>query len=366
MDLSRARQERRLLIINDPQPLASAELVGSSAARLATVGMFVLALMAALYFARPILLPVSAALIVAMTFAPIIKYTNRRGMSPWLTATVIVIVLLAAAAVAVTFLSAPVIALIDRAPEIAGSIKQKLYVLDLPLAALRDLQNTFMPPAANSVKVEPSQITLVAPVVAAITPAVAEAVIFVATLFFGLVSQVEVRRHMTSLFAEREGKLRFLKIANDIEQNLASYVATVTAINICLGLAVAAGAWLFGFDSPLLLGLMTAVLNYIPYIGPACMVVVLLGVGLVTFPTLGYALLPPAAFIALTTIEGQILTPTILGHQLTLNPLIVFLSIVFWAWLWGPIGAFLAVPVAIIALVVIGHLVPADESKLPG
>ena len=76
--------------------------------------------------------------------------------------------------------------------------------------------------------------------------------------------------------------------------------------------------------------------------------------------------MPPAAFIALTTVEGQILTPTILGHRLTLNPLVVFLSIVFWAWLWGPIGAFLAVPLSIIALVVANHLLPADDSKLPG
>jgi predicted PurR-regulated permease PerM len=111
---------------------------------------------------------------------------------------------------------------------------------------------------------------------------------------------------------------------------------------------------------------LTAILNYIPYIGPACMVVILFGVGLVTFPTLGYALLPPASFVALTTIEGHILTPTILGHRLTLNPLIVFISIVFWAWLWGPIGAFLAVPLSLIGLVIANHVLPSDDAKLPG
>src|SRR4029079_19199403 len=176
-------------------------------------------------------------------------------------------------------------------------VKQKLYVLDLPLAALRDLQNTLLPPSPNSVKVEPSQIILVAPVVAAVTPALAQIVIFAATLFFALVGQVEARRHITAIFTDRDAKLRFLRIVNDIEHNLASYVATVTAINICLGLAVAAGAWLFGFENPLMLGLLTAVLNYIPYIGPACMVVILFGIGLISFPTLGYALLPPAAFV---------------------------------------------------------------------
>ena len=99
-----------------------------------------------------------------MTFAPIIKRADRRGVSPWLTATLIVVVLVAAVATAATLLSAPLIAWIDRAPEIAARVKEKLYVLDIPLAALRDLQHTLMPPSANSVKVETSQITLVAPV----------------------------------------------------------------------------------------------------------------------------------------------------------------------------------------------------------
>jgi predicted PurR-regulated permease PerM len=143
-------------------------------------------------------------------------------------------------------------------------------------------------------------------------------------------------------------------------------VATVTVINISLGAVVAAGAWMFGFENPLMLGLLTAIFNYIPYIGPACIVIILFGVGLVTFPTLGYALLPPAAFVALTTVEGNILTPAILGHRLTLNPLIVFTAIVFWAWLWGPIGAFLAIPLSIIGMVVINHLLPSDDTKLPG
>jgi predicted PurR-regulated permease PerM len=256
--------------------------------------------------------------------------------------------------------------LIGRAPEIAANVKQKLYVLDWPLAALRDLQDTLMPPASNSVNVETPQITLVAPVIAAVTPAVMQMVIFAATLFFMLVAQIGARRQLAVLFETREAKLRFLRIVKDIEHNLASYVAVVTMINFTLGAVVAFGAWLFGFANPVTLGILTAILNYLPYIGPACMVLILFGIGLVSFPTLGYAIIPPATFVALTTIEGHIITPTILGHQLTLNPLLVFTSIVFWAWLWGPIGAFLALPLSIIALVIVNHLYPGEDAKLPG
>jgi predicted PurR-regulated permease PerM len=108
------------------------------------------------------------------------------------------------------------------------------------------------------------------------------------------------------------------------------------------------------------------VLNYIPYVGPACIAFILFAVGLVTFPSLTYALAPPAAFVALTTLEGHIITPTILGRRLTLNPLAVLLALAFWTWLWGPMGAFLAVPLTIVSLVTINHLFPAEESKLPG
>jgi predicted PurR-regulated permease PerM len=370
VELRRARSERRHTLIvndpNDPQPLASVDDVWGSVSQLALIGIFILLLGAGLYFARPILLPTTAALLIAMTFGPVIKGAAERNVSPWVTATLIVAALVAAVATAVTLLSGPLIAWIDRAPEIAKNIKSKLYVLDIPLAALRNLQETLMPSAANTVAVESSQFTLLAPVVAAVTPAVAQIVIFAATLFFALVGQVEMRRQLALIFSTRESRLRFLHIASDIESNLASYVAVVTAINVALGAVVAGGAWLFGFENPLMLGLLAAILNYIPYIGPACMVVILLGIGLVTFHTLAYALLPPAAFVAMTTIEGHIITPTILGHRLTLNPLVVFIAIVFWAWLWGPFGAFLAVPLSIVALVVVNHLLPSDDPKLPG
>jgi predicted PurR-regulated permease PerM len=367
VEVSRAREERRqALIINDPQPLATTQDVWGSASQLAIIGIFVVVLGAVLYVARPILLPFVTALLVAMTLAPVIKYADRKGLSPWLTATLLVLILISAAATLVTLLSAPVIALIERAPDIAANIKQKLYILDYPLTALRDLQKTVMPSSTSTVSVETSHLALLAPVVAVITPAVAQLAIFGATLFFALIGQVEARGQITALFTSRDAKLRFLRITNDIENNLASYVATVTAINVSLGVVAALGAWAFGFENPWMLGILTAILNYIPYIGPACMVLIVFSVGLVTFPTLGYALLPPAAFVALTTIEGNILTPTILGHRLTLNPLVVLTSIVFWAWMWGPFGAFLAVPLSLIALVVINHVVPSDEAKLPG
>jgi predicted PurR-regulated permease PerM len=367
VEFLRARREKGdALTITDPKPVESVDDIWASAAQMATIGIFVIALGACLHFCQPVLLPVLAALVVGMTLAPIVKGGARYGIPPWATAIALGLLLIAAAGAAVTWLATPVSEWIAKAPEIGATIKQKLYVLDRPLAALRALQETLLPASGNAVAVEQSHLGMVTPVLAFATPAVAEVLLFFVVLIFFLAAQIDFRRYMASFFSTRDAKLRFIRISNDIEHNLASYLAIVTVINLGVGILTAVGAWLFGFPNAVVLGILAMVLNYIPYIGPACMVVILLGIGLISFPSLGYALIPPAAFVALTTVEGHVVTPAIQGRQLTLNPLVVLLSLAFWTWLWGPMGAFLAVPFTIIGLVTIGHLFPSDESKLPG
>ena len=352
--------------IRDEDTPESVDDIWASAAQMATVGIFVILLVTCLYAGRAILLPVVAAVVTGTTLAPLVKAAARCRAPPWLTAGVLALALVAATGAAATFLAKPATDWIARAPEIGATIKQKLYVLDRPLAAMRELQEVLLPSGRNAVAVEPSQLGIVTPVLAFVTPAVLELVLFFVTLIFFLATQMDFRRYMVSFFTTRDAKLRFIRITSAIEQNLVSYLVTVTVINVCLGAAVAIGAWLFGFPSPILFGILATVLNYIPYIGAACMTVILFGLGLVSFPSLAFALAPPAAFVALATIEGQFITPTVLGHRLTLNPLAVLLALAFWSWIWGPMGTFLAVPLTIMGLVTLNHLFPPDDSRLPG
>jgi predicted PurR-regulated permease PerM len=362
----RAEQEKRnALVIRDPQPVQSMDEIWHSLTQLSIVGIFILLAGACLYFCRPILLPVLSALVIGMTLAPLVNKARQFGVPPGITAVLVAVLLLTAVGLAAILLAAPVSEWIGRAPEISASIKQKFYVFDRALSALRELQDVLSPSSATAVAVEAPQLSMVTPVLTFVTPALSETVVFLVTLIFFLAGQMQFRRYLVSFFETRDAKLRFIRIANDIEHNLAVYVATVTIINVALGLIVAAAAWLFGLPNPFIIGILAMVLNYVPYIGPGCMAVILLGIGLVTFPGLGYALLPPAAFIGLATLEGQFITPTVLGHNLTLSPLAIFLALAFWAWLWGPMGAFLAVPLSIIGLVIIHHLFPADDLKLP-
>jgi predicted PurR-regulated permease PerM len=207
--------------------------------------------------------------------------------------------------------------------------------------------------------------TFVQPALLVVTPAIGQTFIFFGTLFFMLLGRARLRRVLIAFFDEREARLRTLKILNDIEHNMTGYLSVVAVINIAIGICGGFAAWVAGLPDPIAWAVLGFILNFIPYIGALIMEAALFMVGLVTFPTLTHALLAPLIFLALATLEGHFITPSIMGRRLTLNPLTVFLSLVFWTWLWGPVGAFLAVPLLIMALVVVDHLFPEDELELP-
>ena len=335
-----------------------------SAGHGAIVGIFLLLFGVFLYFGRPILLPVSAAAVLALTLAPLIKAAQRAGIPTWVTAIVILLFGFGALSLAAMTLAKPVSEWIARAPEVGASIRDKLAVLEEPIAALHQLQTSVFGDSGG-LNVSMPASTVVLPVVAFITPAAGELVLFFTTLLFFLVGEIELRNQFVALFGNRDAKLRFLKIMRDIERNLAGYLAVVTVVNIGVATIVALGAWLIGFPNPWIFGFLAGLFNYVPYIGPAIMVIVLFGIGLVTFPSLAHALIAPLGLVAVATLEGHLITPTLVGRRLTLNPLVVFLALAFWTWMWGPMGALLATPLSIIGLVVVQHLFPAEDVRLP-
>ena len=358
-----SREVRHALVISDPQPVDNVRTVWLSAGQAANIGIFLILFGAFLYIGRAILLPIFAAAVVAMTLAPLIKAGKRYGISSWISAFVIVALCLGAVGLVASMIAGPVSEWIKRAPEIGSTINDKLAVLDRPLAALHELQAALSGGEGVNVNAPPSSIVM--PVVAFVTPAAGELLLFFVMLLFFLVGQIELRSSLVSLFGNRDTKLRFLKIMRDIERNLAGYLTVVTIVNAALGTLVALGVWLIGYPNPVIFGVLAGLLNYVPYVGPGVMVIVLFGVGLVSFPSIAHAVIGPIGLIVLTALEGHLITPTIVGRRLTLNPLLVLLALAFWTWMWGPFGAFLAVPLSIIALVAFNHLFPNEDVKLP-
>jgi predicted PurR-regulated permease PerM len=346
------------------KPAAQSIVSWRAAAQAATIGIFVFLFLAALELGRPILVPVVSAMIVGLMLGPLSSRAIQFGIPPAITAMVLLALVVGVFYAIIVLLSAPVVEWIGKAPEIGNLLREKLYFLNRPLAALEDLRKA-LSPQSGGLKVDTGP-DLLSPMLTVVTPAIGQTVIFIGTLFFFLLGRNELRRYLVVFFNKRESRLRTLRILNDIEHNLTDYLSVVAVINAFVGVVAGIAAYVLGYPNPVAFAVLAFVLNFIPYIGPLIMHLTFFAVGLVTFPTLEQALIAPLFYLAFTTLEGHFITPAIMGRRLTLPPLNVFLALVFWTWLWGPVGAFLAVPILIVALVAVSHLFPGDEHELPG
>lgn len=365
-DVRKAANERRyLLAIDDPKPIAHVSTVWRTASRAATIGIFLFLFVMALDLARGFLLPVISAFVIGLMLGPLSARAKAYGIPSLITAIALWLLVIGVFYGVILLLAAPALDWIGKAPEIGSNLKEKLQVLDRPLAALQDLRNAILPQGDNA-RFGFDIANFVQPVFTIITPAIGQIFIFFGTLFFFLLGRARLRRVLVVLFDDHGSRLRMLKIINDIERNLTNYLSVVTIINFVVGLAAGLIAYFVGLPNAIAWGVLAFILNFIPYVGALIMEAVLFAVGLVTFPSLTQALIAPLLYFGFTTLEGHFVTPSIMGRRLTLNPLTVFLSLIFWTWLWGPVGAFLAVPLLIVTLVASNHLFPQDEPDLPG
>jgi predicted PurR-regulated permease PerM len=329
----------------------------------AVIGIFVLMLIAAFSVARPILLPAVSAFVLTLMLGPLSVRAERMGMPNVASAFLLWLLVLLVVYGVLALLAAPVVEWVGRVGEIGTSIQQKLEVLNGPLSRLQELRDALLPKGGAGIGVDIA--SFVRPVVEVVAPGIGQMLIFFGTLFFMLLGRAQMRRMMVALARTREAKLNVLKMLNEAEHDLTSYLSTIAAINVCVGIGAGLIAWVTGMPSPVAWAVLGFILNFIPYIGALMIELAMFLVGLVVFPTLTHALIPPLLYLAMGTLEGHFITPSIMGHRLTLHPLTVFLSLIFWTWLWGPIGAFLAVPLLIIGVVAADHLFQKEEPALP-
>jgi len=208
----------------------------------------------------------------------------------------------------------------------------------------------------NESAVNLSSSNIVTVILSVLTPVVSETLIFLVALVFNLIYHRDFQSGMLLLFRNDSSRQMAKDILKDIQVNTSIYFGTLTVVNICLGIAATVLTWLVGLPHPFLWGMLAAVLNFIPYLGAAIVIATLFVVGLIVFSALSKAVIAPLAYLGITALEGQLITPTLIGHRLTINPFLVFLSIAIWTWMWGPVGAFLAVPILLCAMVAVRRL----------
>jgi predicted PurR-regulated permease PerM len=330
----------------------------------ALVGLLVICIVAVLYLAKAFFLPVVMAFVVGTMLSPAASLLGRYKIPRSVAAVLIVAAVGAGAAFIVGLISSPLMEWSNRLPELASRLKDKLHIFDGPLALWHELEGMLGAPDATS-SFQLPKFEWVQPTLEFLSPTFTEFLLFFATLVLFIASWKDLRRALIMTFGDHDARLRTLRILNEIEVHLRNYLLTVTMINIGVGVATGIVCALARMPNPAVLGALAATLNFIPIIGPVAMFVILLVVGVITFPTLGGGLMAALAFSGIAFLEGHFVTPTIIGRRLELNALAVFLALAFWTWLWGPMGAFLSSPLLIVGLIVKEHLVSADSPQLP-
>lgn len=332
-------------------------------ATLSVIGVFPIVFIAAIREASTIVVPVTAAILLGLMLGPGIQRLERWGVPSYAASGVFLLSLCSAVYGLFFAFAVPADEWIRKVPEMSKRLVEETRIFQGPLEQLTAVSETVeratgATESGKTMKVEvagPSLVTTlytVAPVV------VGQVMVFLGTLYFFIANRTRLRAGLMSFCISRRIRLRTARIFRDVEFFLFRYVATITMVNVGLGVATWAVMTVLGMPTPALWGVLAGLLNYVPYIGPACVLVTLAGVGLVTFDTTMAALTPALAVLALNVIESQFVTPAFVGRNLTLNPLLVFLSLAFWMWLWGPVGALLAVPILIVQVVVTFHLLP--------
>jgi predicted PurR-regulated permease PerM len=324
------------------------------------IGTFLIILVVALYFGRDFLLPVALAFLLALVLVPVVRSLARRGVPEWATAILLVVILTAVIGSALYSLSGPVSQWIADAPRIGREVQDRIATLRRPVEAVVDaskqvekLAESEDPEAQRVVLSEPGLLSRAA----SGAPEVAAQIgVTLVLLLFLLSSGDMFYEKLVKLLPTLSDKKRGLRIARTIERDVSHYLFTVSLINVGLGAAIAAGMFAIGMPNPVLWGVLAALLNFIPYLGSLLGIVLVGLVALVSYDAIGPALLAPLIYLVCTTVEGQLVTPLVIGRRLEMNPVVIFLTIAFWGWLWGIVGALIAVPLLVTLKVFADHV----------
>jgi predicted PurR-regulated permease PerM len=304
-------------------------------------------------------MPTAVALVVALALIPLLEWLERRRLPSAVAALVCVLLFLLIANVALAAIVVPATEFFRLLPTRIGRIQDNLApLLDLYSSlekyanrTLRQIASTPVRPSPTAAVAPPSSIVELA---ATSAPAVIIQVFYaILVAFFFLSGWTRTRERMITERASFGGAMATARVLQEMVDDVSSYLGTITVINVALGAIIAGALHLLGMPFPLMWGGIVALLNYIPYFGPVVAALLLAVGGLMTFSDVWTALSAPAIMYGAHLIEANVVTPLIVGHRLTINPVMILISISFWGWVWGTVGALLAVPILIIVQTVL-------------
>jgi predicted PurR-regulated permease PerM len=326
----------------------------------------VLAVLYTLYFARDFLLPIVYAILLNFLLSPVVRWLARLHIKPPIGAALIILAILTTLGSGAVTLSSSVREWAVTAPATLVTAERKLgkYIRPLQRASntAEQVANAAGAAAGSSTAAsKTAQVVVQGPSLASrafgtTQRSVATILEVLILLYFLLAAGDLFLQKLVKVLPNTGDKLKAVNIARAIEGSISTYLFTATSVNVVEGIVVAGVMYLWKMPNPALWGSLVALLEFIPYLGALAMVVILGVAALTTFDSIGKTLLIPASYLVINLIQGNLVSPVLLGHRLSLNPVALFIGLAFWFWIWGISGAFIAVPLLAMLKIFCDHI----------
>ena len=341
--------------------------VGIDVRSIALVGLFIIAIVFALYSARAFLLPIAVAILLDFLLSPVVRWLRRLNIPEPISAALVLLSLLGVMGVTAYNLAAPAAQWMQRGPEGMAEVRRKFETLRRPVEqvtqAAQQVQNaTGQQSTTPTVKVQGQ--TFASRIFGGTLNMLAFALSVLFLTYFLLASGDLFLQKLIRVLPQFRDKKRAVSIAREIEAQVSTYILSTTAVNTGLGIVTAIAVGLLGLPNPALWGLVVALLNYMPYVGAIASMALLGLAALLTFDTVGRAIVVPVVFWAINMVESNLVTPLVLSHRLQLNTVALFIGMTFWWFVWGIPGALMAVPMMAVIKIFCDHfdsLAPVGE-----
>ena len=334
---------------------------------LSVTGLFVLAVCYTLFFARDFLLPVVLAILLKLLFGPAVRGMRRVGLPEPVGALFVLAAIAATLGIGVAVLAGPAQDRVKELPQIAVRLRAKLEKLEGPMSSLTRAAKQIEELTRFATDEGPEQATqevklqrpgLTSRVVSQTQTIVLGGLEMFILLYFLLASGDLFLRKLMRVLPRPSDKVRAVQIALQIERHISKYLFTITVIYAIFAALEGTALMILGVSHPLLWGVLIFFLSFIPLVGSAAGLIVVVVVALLELDGLGRVALVGIVIFGLNLIRGNIVMPIALGRSLTLNPVVIFLGIAFWGWLWGIPGVFLAVPILAVFRILCEHIEP--------
>ena len=317
---------------------------------IAITGLFVLAFFYTLYFARAFFVPVILALMLDFLLSPIVRALKRLRIPEPVGALMVLLGLVLVLATAAYSLADPVREWLTKAPATLSKTREQLSQIRRPVEQVSRTAEQVEDATSAPADTRATEVVVKGPSLSERLFGTTQSILTVSVevlilLYFLLAAGDLFLQKLIKVLPQFQDKKRAVTIARETEAGVSAYLFTMTLLNIGEGVAVAAAMALLGVPNAVLWGVLAVVLEYIPYIGAFVLAGILTLVGLSTFQDPFWALMVPGTYVAINFIQGNFLVPMVLGRRLTLNPVAIFIGLVFFWWIWGVAGAFLAVPI---------------------